>query len=210
MPTALVWGASGGIGSALVTTLKNNGWKAYGAARNTDAVPSEADDIFAFNASDPESYKEIALLLAQDAVQLDLVVYAAGGMRASTLEKLGANDWSGVMDANLNGAYLGVQSVLHLVPKCGHVMVIGAYVHKITLPRFGAYTTAKAALEPMMTIFAKENRRKSFTLVRPPAVDSGFWENVPFTKPDNALSPSAVAQAILNHYTSGEDDTLDL
>jgi 3-oxoacyl-[acyl-carrier protein] reductase len=210
MSTAFIWGASGGIGSALVTTLKNNGWTVYGAARQIDLIPVDADETFAFDASDPESYKEIALLLAQDAAQLDLVVYAAGGMNASTLERLGSDSWSAVMDANLNGAYLGIQSLLHLVPKGGHVMVIGAYVHKITLPKVGADTTAKAALEPMMTIYAKENRRKLFTLVRPPAVDSKFWDNVPFTKPDTALSPSTVADAILAHYTSGNSGILDL
>ena len=211
MPTAFIWGAAGGIGGATVKHLKTNGWTVYGAARNLEKIPTNADDKFAFDAADPESYKEIALLLAQQGAALDLVVYAAGGIQADTLEKLGADTWTQVMDANLNGAYLGVQSLLHLVPKSGHVMVIGAYVHKITLPKFGAYTAAKAALEPMMTIFAKENRRKQFTLVRPPAVDSAFWENVPFNMPDGALAPEAVAEAILERYNSdGKDLLLDL
>lgn len=210
MPTAFIWGASGGIGSAIVRHLKANNWTVYGAARNPGNIPGEADDTFTFNASNPESYKEIALLLAQQEAELDLVVYAAGGIQAGTLEDLGPQKWGQVLDANLNGAYLGVQSLLHLVPKGGHVMVVGAYVHKVTLPKFGAYTTAKAALEPMMTIFAKENRRKHFTLVRPPAVASPFWENVPFNLPDGALQPEAVAAAVLQQYEAGKDGVLDL
>jgi len=210
MPTAFIWGASGGIGSATVKHLKANGWTVYGAARNADAIPAEADDTYTFDAADPESYKETALLLAQQGTELDLVVYAAGGIQAGTLEKLGAETWGQVMDANLHGAYLGVQSLLHLVRKGGHLMVIGAYVNKITLPKFGAYTSAKAALEPMMTIFSKENRRKHFTLVRPPAVDSPFWENVPFNLPDGALAPEDVARAVLQHYETDEDGLLDL
>lgn len=210
MPNALIWGASGGIGSAIVKTLKANGWQVYAAARNTDNVPENANEVYHFDASDPESYKEIALLLAEDAIELDLVVYAVGGIVADKMEDLGAENWHTVINANLNGAYLGVQSVLHLVPKGGHVMVIGAYVDKITLPKFGAYTVAKAGLEPMMTILGKENRRKNFTLVRPPAVDSAFWDNVPFNLPEGALSPQDVADAILSQYNEGKTGTLDL
>lgn len=210
MPTALIWGASGGIGSALLQTLTANNWTIYAAARNTEHVPAGAKEVFQFDASEPDSYKEIALMLAQEGVSLDLVVYAAGGIVADKLEDLGAEHWQAVMDANLNGAYLGAQSVLHLVPKGGHVMIIGAYVDKITLPKFGAYTTAKAGIEPMLTIMSKENRRKNFTVVRPPAVDSAFWDSVPFNMPDGALSPQQVAKAILEHYENDGSGTLDL
>jgi 3-oxoacyl-[acyl-carrier protein] reductase len=210
MPTALIWGASGGIGSALVNHLHANGWVVYAAARHTENVPSAAREVFHFNAAKPDTYKEIALILAQEGIALDLVVYAAGGIQASKLEDLGADSWRAVLDANLTGAYLGVQSVLHLVPKGGHVMVIGAYVDKVMLPKFGAYTTAKAGLEPMMAIFSKENRRKRFTLVRPPAVDTAFWGNVPFNLPDGALSAQTVAGAVLEHYHSEGEGMLDL
>ncbi|MEM6283641.1 MAG: SDR family NAD(P)-dependent oxidoreductase [Chloroflexota bacterium] len=210
MPNALIWGASGGIGSALVKTLKANGWQVHAAARSTDNIPAEADETYTFDASQPESYKEIPLLLAHDGVNLDLVVYAAGGIISGKMEDLGADNWNAVIDANLNGAYLGLQSVMHLVPKGGHLMVIGAYVDKIMLPKFGAYTVAKGGLEPMMTIFSKENRRKNFTLVRPPAVDSAFWDNVPFNMPDGAMSTQQVADAILNHYNADQSGTLDL
>lgn len=126
------------------------------------------------------------------------------------MESIGADNWHDIMNVNLNGAYLGVESVLHLVPKGGHVVVIGAYTHKVTLPRFGAYVTAKAALEPMITVFAKENRKRHFTLVRPPAVDTPFWENVPVKLPDSALAPAHVAQKIIAHVENGDSGLLDL
>jgi len=210
MPTALIWGASGGIGSALVEQLKDANWQVYAAARNTDNIPSAADEKFHFDASKPDSYKEVALILAQDGIEPDLVVYAAGGIVSDKMDAYNAETWHQVIDANLNGAYLGLQSVIHLVPKGGHLMVIGAYVDKIMLPKFGPYTTAKAGLEPMMTIFAKENRRKNFTLVRPPAVESAFWDNVPFSIPDGALATSDVASAIIQQYNNKETGTLDL
>jgi hypothetical protein len=62
----------------------------------------------------------------------------------------------------------------------------------------------------MMTILSKENRRKNFTLIRPPAVDSAFWDNVPFNLPDGALAPGDVASAILTQYNEDKSGTLDL
>jgi NAD(P)-dependent dehydrogenase (short-subunit alcohol dehydrogenase family) len=202
MSNALIWGASGGIGSALVRELKAQGWNVYAAARNTANIPAEADETFTFDAAKPASFREVALWLAQSGVELQLVVYAAGAIIADKLDALGAANWQAVMDANLNGAYLGIESVLHLVPQGGHLMVIGAYGDKIGLPKFGAYAAAKAALEPMITVFAKENRRHHFTVIRLPAVNSAFWQNVPYKIPESALSPQAVAQAIVQ-YTQG-------
>lgn len=210
MPTALIWGASGGIGSALVQTLKAQQWTVYAAARTLQNIPPVADETFKFDATQPESFKEVALLLAQDNVSLDLVIYAAGAMHPSTLENLGAHGWQQLMDVNLHGAFLGIQSILHLVAKGGHIMVLGAYTEKITLPKFGAYVAAKAALAPMMTIFSKENRRKNFTLVRLPSVNTPFWQNIPFTMPEYALAPQVVADAILQHYHANGADELNL
>jgi hypothetical protein len=78
------------------------------------------------------------------------------------------------------------------------------------LPKFGAYTTAKAALEPMLEIYSKENRKQHFTLVRPPAVATAFWNHVPFNLPDGALSPQVVATAIVEHLSKGTSGILDL
>jgi 3-oxoacyl-[acyl-carrier protein] reductase len=210
MPNALIWGASGSIGSALVRHLHANGWTVYGAARNTAAIPAEATEQFTFDAAQPQTFRDIALMLAQDSVELDLVVYAAGGMQSSTLEKMEPSAWQAVMDANLHGAYLGVNAVLHLVPKGGHVVIIGAYVDKITLPKFGAYAAAKAALEPMTAILARENRRKHITLVRPPAVQGAFWQNVPFDAPDYAITPETVAEKIFTHVSADGNGVLDI
>ncbi len=210
MPNALVWGASGGIGSAVVNTLKNNGWSVYGAARNPDAIPAHADGKFAFDANDPNSIKEVGILLAHDAVDLDLTVYAAGGIVAAPVTEIGEANWTQVMNVNLHGFYLATQCTLHLVNEGGAVMVIGAYVDKIGFPKFGAYAAAKAGLDPLMTILGKENRKINFTVVRPPAVAGRFWEDAPMSEPKGAMRPQQVADAMLAHYNEGTKGTLDL
>lgn len=210
MPEALIWGASGGIGSALVQHLKANDWRVFAAARDESAVPASADETFPFDASQPATFTNIVPLIATDSDGLDLIVYAAGGLNAAPLEKLEPDAWRATLAANLDGAFLAARSSLNLLRDDGHLMIIGAYVNKITLPRMGAYVAAKAGLEAFMTVLQKEHRRKRITIVRPPAVDTSLWEDIPFNLPQQALSPQTVAQAILDYHQSGDSGELNL
>jgi NADP-dependent 3-hydroxy acid dehydrogenase YdfG len=210
MPDALIWGASGGIGSALATLLKVRGWRVFAAARDERKIPAGMDESYSFNAADPYTFDAVSMSVAQASDGLDLAVYAAGGLIAQTMDSLEARAWRDVMDANLNGVWLAAKASAHTLREGGHFMVLGAHVDKITLPRFGAYAAAKAGLEPILAILAKEHRKLKFTLVRPGAVDTPFWANVPFKLPAGAAQPSAVAEAILAHYEDGGAGTLDV
>ncbi|TVR19001.1 MAG: SDR family NAD(P)-dependent oxidoreductase [Anaerolineaceae bacterium] len=210
MPDALIWGASGGIGAALVVALKSDGWRVFAAARDELKIPAEADATFTFNAANPDDTASVISLCAQQTDGFDFVAYTAGGLVASPLDKLTATDWGAIFDANVTGAFVAAQASLPLMHKGAHMMIIGAYVEKITLPRMGAYAAAKAALEPMVRVLGRENRKMKFSLVRPPAVDTPFWENVPFKLPDYAIQPQAVASAMIAHFKAGESGTLDI
>jgi NAD(P)-dependent dehydrogenase (short-subunit alcohol dehydrogenase family) len=210
MANALIWGASGGIGRALVRILKQNGWQVFAAARDITRIPDEADFTYTFDAAIPATISETQLLVAQDSRGLDLVIYAAGSLRPALLKKTEPDDWSVVIDANLTGAFLAASGSLYMLNDAGHLMFMGAYVDHVTLPKMASYAVAKAGLETMVDILRKENRRQRFSVVRPGAVDTAFWENAPFKKPANAKSPEAIAQAILEHYNKGENSDLNL
>lgn len=210
MADALVWGASGAIGSAIVDKLKTEGWRVFAAARDETTIPASADFTYPFDAGDANSIAQTVTLCAHETTGLDLVVYAAGGLAAGQLEKLSPQEWQQTINANLTGAYLAARSSINLLGKGGHLMIIGAKVDKITLPRMGAYATAKAGLETMVQILQKENRKLKVTIIRPPAVDTPFWENVPFKLPDGALQPAHVADAILKQYAADASGELNL
>lgn len=210
MPNALIWGASGGIGRALVTTLKDMNWQVFGVARHDELIPDNADMALHFDADDPFSFDKAIMTVAQTVESVDLVVYAAGGIRANTLEKLDLEDWNAVISANLTGAFLAATKSLQLLDKNGHLMLISAHVENIIFPRMGAYAAAKAGLETMFTILQKENRKRKLSIVRPPAVDTAFWENAPVKLPDSAIQSDVVAQAILTHYETGDAGELTL
>jgi NAD(P)-dependent dehydrogenase (short-subunit alcohol dehydrogenase family) len=206
----VIWGASGGIGAALVTALHQAGWRVLAVARDTGRVPAQASFVCSFDAANPASYKEASTLLAHETQGAELVVYAAGDLRAELLKKMSAADWDAVLASNLTGAFLAASHSLYLLNEGGLMAFIGAYVDHVMLPKMGAYAAAKAGLETLVAVLRKENRRQRFAMVRPGAVNTALWQNAPFKLPADAKSPEAVAQAILTHYQSGINDDLNL
>jgi 3-oxoacyl-[acyl-carrier protein] reductase len=210
MPEALIWGASGGIGKALVDTLTDNQWRVFAAARNVAYVVADTDGVYRFEAADPNSFRDISSDLAFETRGLDLVVYAAGGLQADLIRKMDVNGWADVLDSNLNSAFLAATHSIPLLRDGGHMMFMGAYVDHLLLPKMGAYAAAKAALEPLVKILRKEQRKLRFSIVRPGAVDTPFWDNAPFKLPADAKPPQQVAEAILSHYAADVNEDLNL
>lgn len=210
MNDALIWGASGGIGRALVNLLTENEWRVFAAARDESAIPTAAFRTYRFAATDRHAIEAIASDLAFESDGLALAVYAAGDIEADRLAGLEPEQWTAVLDANVTGAFLTTRFTSHLLADDAHIVFIGAYVDHLIFPKMGAYAAAKAALEPFAAILQKENRKQKITLVKPGAVDTPFWEKAPIRLPKDAKPPTAVAEAILAHVNANGRGTLEL
>lgn len=202
MPEALIWGASGGMGQALVSYLKAQGWLVFAAARDERRIPAIADHTYRFKASAPHTIASIAPMIAPLSEGLDLMVYAVGTLRAAVLDDFTEEAWNAVFDSNFHGAQRATQASLPLMKKGAHLVFIGAYVDHLILPKMGAYAAAKAALEPWVSVLRKEQRNVKITLLRPGPVDTPFWANAPFRVPKDARSPEVVAEAIYQRWQS--------
>ena len=88
MPDALIWGASGGMGQALVDHLNNAGWRVFAASRDKEAIPDGVHERYGFSATDYGAIRDIAIDLAHQTSGLDLWVYAAGELQADLLNKM--------------------------------------------------------------------------------------------------------------------------
>lgn len=207
---AIIWGASGGIGSALVEVLKHSDWRVFAVARTIENIPESADFNYEFNADDSFSIREACYAIARETQEIDLVVYAVGNLHSGKLHDLDMEAWDSVISSNLTGAYLTAKHSIDLMKRDAHMVFIGAYIDHIILPKMGAYAVAKAGLDPLVAILRKEHRKMRFTVVRPGAVDTAFWDNAPFKKPGNIKPPQEVARAIIDHHMSNSSDDLNL
>lgn len=211
MNTALIWGAAGGIGRALVDRLAAENWRVLGVARDAGALAGSPAEAYSADLAREADVAAASLWAAQQSGgAVDLWIYAAGDMLGKPLAETSNAEWRRIFDANLNGAHLAVSHSLALAPAGGHLVFIGAYADRIMLPKLGAYAAAKAALDAYITVLAKELRDRRVTNVRVGAVATPLWNKAPFRLPKGAHTPEAVAAAIIQAHRDEHKGNLDL
>ncbi|MCA1721258.1 MAG: SDR family NAD(P)-dependent oxidoreductase [Actinobacteria bacterium] len=147
MRTAVVTGASSGIGAATARRLAADGWQVVAAARRLDRLGALGSGIrpCALDVTDPASVDALA-----DAVpSCDLLVANAGG--AFDLEPLACADvdtWARMYDVNVLGTVRTVQALLPalIASGGGHVVMTGSTAGRWVYEGGGGYVAAKHAL----------------------------------------------------------------
>jgi len=208
--TALIWGASGGIGQALLKTLENDGWQVAAVARQIDKIQGMGDWQFEADVSDEFAVQTAVQEIAMQVGEVDWWIYSAGDILSTPLEELALKDWQRIMNANLTGVYLTAKYSLPLLSASAPLYILGAVSERMRLPGLSAYAAAKAGVEALAEVMKKELRRP-VVVVRPGAVNTGLWQKVPFKIPPSALSPQALAEKILVAYQQGtKESKLDI
>jgi len=207
---AMVWGAGGGIGQALVSTLSKEGWHVVALGRGVAGLRNLASDVIEVDVADEGAVQRAVEEAKKKVDQVDLWVYSVGDIAASKVADAQPDSWQRILDANLTGAYLTTHYSLPLVARDAHMIFLGAISERLRLPRLSAYASAKAGIEAFVEVLGKEERKRRITLVRPAAVDTPLWDKVPFNLPAKALSPEDAAQRILAAHRDNHRGVLDL
>ena len=210
MKTAMIWGASGGIGLALVSKLKGEDWTVLAFGRRINHLQDLTPYVYEADVADPVAVKRAVEEAGQAAGSVDLWIYAAGDITAEKVGDSEPDTWRRILDANLVGAYQATHFSLPLLARDAHLIFLGAVSERMRLPRLSAYAAAKTGLEAFVTVLGKEERKRRVTIARPAAVDTPLWERVPFNLPRQAMSPEEAAASILAAYHEGHRGVLDL
>lgn len=206
---AIVWGAAGGIGRALVNQLSAEGWWVIAVTHQVADIDTAAVSIEA-NVGDEFDVQRALMAAGQEAPEIDLFIYAAGDITAEPASKMAPKMWRRIIAANLDGAYYATHYSLPLLSATAPLVYIGAVSERMRLPGLSAYAAAKAGLEAFAEALRKEERRRKVIVVRPGAVQTDFWDKVPFKMPASALTPQAVADKVLAAVRDGHQGNLDL
>ena len=209
MKTALIWGANGGIGSAIANTLIKEGWTVIGISRSGYDAPPGLIAIEADPAR-PHTLEQAILAASMEVEGVDLWVNAAGDITSEKLSDSTMDRWNEILSANLTGAVAATQASFPLLAEDAHLFYIGAVSERMRLPGLSAYAAAKAGLEAFAETLGKEERKKKITVLRPGAVNTSFWEKVPFKMPVSAMDPAKVAEQLLAAYAEGKKGLVDI
>jgi cyclic-di-GMP-binding biofilm dispersal mediator protein len=192
----LIIGATGGIGSSLTRILPAPLMIAARDARKLRELERETGAY----AVPTDVCNELELdALAQEVAArggLKLLVYAVGDIAPASILTSNAQDLERVWRANVLGAQLVLKHFAPLLEPNARVYLLGAKSELITFKNFSGYAASKAALDSAVTV------------IKPPAVNTDFWQKLGAKAPRNAISADVVAQAIASDLS--QTPTLEL
>jgi len=209
MSSTLLWGAAGGIGKALTQQLSEAGHSVVAISRHPAEMKALTPQVIAADISQPAQVNAAASMAARMGAPFDLFIYAAGDITSRKTAEITPADWNRIISANLTGAFLSTQASLPLLSPKARLVFIGAAHERLRLPGLAAYAAAKAGLEAFAEVLRKETRL-AVLVVRPGAVETPFWDKVPFSMPKNALGPAALAEQILAAVSEGKTGIFDI
>lgn len=153
MPTALIFGASRGLGRALAEEHLKRGWQVIATVRDASALSDLHSDALTVETVDTTDWAAIDALRARLAGRaLDLLFVSAAiiGPSAGPIGDAEADPFAEMMLVNVLAPLRIVDRYVDLVTPQGTVAVMSSSLGSITLNDSGgyeAYRTSKAALD---------------------------------------------------------------
>ncbi|MBC8163167.1 MAG: SDR family NAD(P)-dependent oxidoreductase [Roseiflexaceae bacterium] len=203
--TALITGASSGIGAAAATTLAQHGWTVYATARRTEALAALAASglhTLPLDVTDDQSMIAAVEQIESTHGAVDLLVNNAGFGVNGPVEELAMADIRRQFETNVFGLVRMSQLVLPGMrrKRSGRIINIGSVGGTFTTPGAGAYHASKWAVESFNDAmrFEVESFGVDVVLVQPTGVYTQFDKKITETMPDTGpQSPYAAFKA--NH-----------
>jgi NADP-dependent 3-hydroxy acid dehydrogenase YdfG len=146
--TALITGASSGIGAATVRSLAAAGFDVIAAARRLERCAELAREVggraLRLDVTDPDSVAQ----LAEDLPDVDVLVNNAGG--ALGVEPVAGADeehWRQMYESNVMGVMRVTKALMPALERSGnaHIVLMGSVSGVEVYPGGGGYTAAKHA-----------------------------------------------------------------
>lgn len=171
---AIVTGGSRGIGRASAHRLAADGFAVVvGYLRNHDAADAAVKEItaaggtaFAVPADVADEQAVSALFDRTEATYggVDVVVHTAGDTRLSTIVDLDLAMLDELHRTNIRGTFVVAQQAARRVRDSGAIITFSTSVIGRALPRYGAYSASKGAVEALTLILARELRGRNITV----------------------------------------------
>ena len=166
--TALVTGASGGIGGAIAGALAEQGAQLVLTGRRREALDSLASQLpgtARVLVADLSSSEGIAALVSEVG-PLDILVNNAGLTRDNLALRMKAEEWQSVLDVNLTATFRLIQAVLKgmMKQRYGRIINITSIVGVTGNPGQANYAASKAGMIGMTKSLAAEVASRGITL----------------------------------------------
>ena len=210
--SALVTGATSGIGVACARALASAGAQLYLVARRGDLLSRLAGGIGGHDLpADLTDDGQVEAMSAEVSARLggspDILVHAAGVFTLAPLHQTALEDLDRSLSVNLRSAFLLARAFLPAMLRRGrgHIVLVGSVAGRTAFPDNSAYSASKFGLRGMHEVLREETRGTGVrtSLVEPGACDTPLWDDLdldrhPGLPPrEGMLEPRQVADAVL-------------
>jgi 3-oxoacyl-[acyl-carrier protein] reductase len=192
--TALVTGASKGIGKAIVIALAKEGCNiVFNYVGNEELAKNTCEELKRLNVKVVSSKADVSKMgdvenlikIAKDNFNtLDIVVNNAGILKDRTLKNMTQEEWQVVIDVNLTGVFNISKAALEILNENGRIINISSIVGEYG--NFGQtnYAASKAGIIGFTKSLAKELGKKRITVnaIAPGFIKTDLTDNIPFIK----------------------------
>jgi len=211
--TALVTGATHGIGLATAFALGRAGYRVGVCARTAAKVESLVAELHAAgieaagraaDVADPVQVTSLVEHVSQALGEIGVLVNNAGVLIARPIEELTLEDWDATMATNLRGLFLMTRAVLPPMRARGHgdIVNVASLAARNGFAGGSAYVASKHAVLGFGRALMLELRKEGIRVITvcPGSVDTGMLREQPMLKSDPAriLRPEDVAETILH------------
>ena len=172
--TAIVTGASGGIGGAIAKRLAADG---YSVVAHYSGSSARADEIVAAITkaggkaiavgADIGKAEEVEELFAKSQAafgDIEVVVNSAGIMPLAPIAKGDIDAFDRVIATNLRGSYLIMNQAANHVVDGGRIVMFSSSVLAKNFPGYGAYIASKEGVEGLTRVLANELGQRKITV----------------------------------------------
>jgi len=183
MKTALITGASRGIGNAIAMQLKNEGFRVLGTATSSAGALKLEDqgieglvlDLNSFDSKE-EFWEEVK----NKETQISVLVNNAGITRDNIVLRMSDDEWQDIMNVNLNGTFYLSKKALKMMLKLkwGRVINITSTSASIGNKGQSNYSAAKAGVEAFTKSLAREVGKRNITInsIAPGFIDTDMTQ----------------------------------
>jgi NADP-dependent 3-hydroxy acid dehydrogenase YdfG len=213
--TALVVGASSGIGRAAAVLLAREGVRVMASARRENRLRSLEEDlqqegleigVCVADVANPADAARLADAARARFGEIDVLVYAAGTNTPDrSMQRITPQIWDMMLSVNLSGAFHATQAVLPRMRAAGagHLIYIASISALVPDVSGAAYQAAKRGLLAMAHAIRVEEKERGIRtcVICPGLVDTEILNLRPVKTPPEtlakAMQPEDVAEAVL-------------
>jgi NADP-dependent 3-hydroxy acid dehydrogenase YdfG len=211
--TALITGASSGIGKATALAFAKAGINLALVGRDQDKLTAVAQAAIAAGVTAKTYVVDLSRLdqvsakiamIAAESDNLDILINNAGMAYTGSIYDTPLAEWQQVIDLNLTSVFQCVQGILpHMRQrKAGVIVNVSSIAGKQVFPNWGIYSVSKFGLMALTQAIAGEERGHGIrvTAICPGSVNTPLWDtNTVQADFDRSamLTPEMVAEGIL-------------